>query len=318
MGVRLLNTLIKENYNNLSQISFEDLRNKKIAIDTNIYIYKYSNTNNLIESFYKLCNIFIKYEIKPIFVFDGESPYEKNEELLIRKENKKKAKDKYNKLTEEIKHMTDINSIEQALYKLKSLKSQFLKITRTQVAEVKSLIDAFGLTTIVADDEGEKLCSYFMINNIVDGIITEDSDVFVYGCKKIYRNISFVKETIVEYDYNHILKQLNLTKEELTYLCIMSLNDYNHTGNNIIQNYNYWMLYKENNKNENDSLIMSYLLDNIGIDKVGIENINNIKTIYSFYNCNNMKKYYNINIYNKKINFANIKAIMQQYNFIFI
>lgn len=49
------------------------------------------------------------------------------------------------------------------------------------------------------------------MNNLVDGIVTDDSDVFLFGGKKIFKNI-FEKNTFVQY-YNslEIEKELGLS-----------------------------------------------------------------------------------------------------------
>ena len=178
---------------------------------------------------------------------------------------------------------------------------------------MKSLIQSFGLTTIDSPDEGEKLCSYLAKHNIVDGIITEDSDVFVYGCKKIYRNISFTHNSIIEYDLDYILEQLDLSMDEFIYLCIISQNDYNHNSDHIINNYKEWMIFKRTKLN-----ILEYILDNDEIlKKITSEEIVNMKKMYSFVN-SELIKYKGIIIKNGPINKVNIQNIMEDFDFVFV
>jgi flap endonuclease-1 len=258
MGVRLLNTLIKSVYNKYAIVDLKELKGKKIAIDTNIYIYKYSSYNNLMEYIYRLCLLLIKNDIVPIFIFDGETPEEKISELDKRKEKKKEAEEEYKILESKLDMITDIEELERILYKMKKLKKAYLRVKKKEVNKVKDLIRSFGLTVVEALDEGEKLCSYLSNKGIVDGIITEDSDIFVYGCNKVYRNISFINNTMIEYDYKDILEFLNLSKEDFINLCIISENDYNHNKKNIIENYRGWKLYKRKCDN-----ILSYILDEV-------------------------------------------------------
>jgi hypothetical protein len=317
MGVRLLNTLIRNKYNKKNVIHIKELKDKKIAIDTNLYIYKYMNSKNIIETFYKLCNLFIKYKVQPIFIFDGEIPEEKKEEINIRKEKKKQAEKEHDKLLNSLSDITDVNEIEKVLNRINILKTKFVRVKRELIKEIKLLIEAFGLTTVYAPDEGEKLCSYLEINNIIDGVLTEDSDVFVYGCKNVYTNINIKNETIYLYNYESILNNLNITRNELMYLCVISNNDYNHNNINIITNYNNWIEYKKNNI-YNKSLILTYLLENFTRYNITLSNINNMYNIYTFYNNTSLTKYNKIKIYNKRINIDNIKEIMEKYKFIFI
>lgn len=315
MGVRLLNTLIRTKYNkdNVKDISI--LENKIIAIDTNLYIYKYSVDNKLLETFYKLCKVIMQYKIIPIFVFDGDSPEEKKVELEIRKEKKKEAYTKYIELEKVLETTTDKVKIKNIITEINYLKKQSIKVKQTEVNKIRSLVQSFGFTTVIAPDEGEKLCCYLTNNNIAHGILTEDSDAYVYGCNKIYRNINFIKKSVVEYDYSTILDTLKLNKNELTLLSIISQNDYNHNNHTIFDNYNSWIEYKNKNKKNN---IMSYILNNKHIHCVNSDELTNMKKIYSFNNISKYKKYNKLYITNGPINIDNIMNIMQEEKFIFI
>ena len=72
------------------KIHLSDLYGKKICIDTMIYLYKFLTTEQLLENMFKLCTLFKKYNITPIFIFDGKAPIEKRKELDNRKRKKKK------------------------------------------------------------------------------------------------------------------------------------------------------------------------------------------------------------------------------------
>ena len=61
---------------------------KTVVIDTSIYLYKFIETNELIENMYLMISILLHYKIHPIFVFDGKPPKEKNDTLRKRKMDK--------------------------------------------------------------------------------------------------------------------------------------------------------------------------------------------------------------------------------------
>ena len=56
----------------------------------------------------------------------------------------------------------------------------------------------------------------------VDACLSDDTDMFVYGCPKVLRNINLSNHTVVLYNRNIILKELDL-----------SLNDFNFEYPNI-------------------------------------------------------------------------------------
>jgi DNA excision repair protein ERCC-5 len=36
--------------------------------------------------------------------------------------------------------------------------------------------------------EAEAQCAFLEMNNLVDGVLTEDSDVFLFGARSVFRN----------------------------------------------------------------------------------------------------------------------------------
>ena len=97
MGIKQLNKLIRY-HSPLKTINISDLNGKTIVIDTMIYIYKFMANDSLLENIYLMCVLMRHHKIKPIFVFDGDKPQEKRDELNRRREQRKEAWLKYDKL----------------------------------------------------------------------------------------------------------------------------------------------------------------------------------------------------------------------------
>lgn len=55
--------------------------------------------------------------------------------------------------------------------------------------DVIELLKAFDLPFIIAPYEAEAQCAVLDQLNLVDGVVTEDSDVFLFGARSVYRNI---------------------------------------------------------------------------------------------------------------------------------
>ena len=80
---------------------------KKIAVDISIYMYKYEAEGCLIENIYLMLAVFRKYQITPVFIFDGKPPNEKKDLLQKRRQDKKQAEQEYKQLKSQLE--TDEN-----------------------------------------------------------------------------------------------------------------------------------------------------------------------------------------------------------------
>ena len=121
MGIKYLNRYIQSQcVKSVNQIHLSDLSQKKIVIDTSIYLYRYVADDTLLENFYLMISIFRKYNIIPLFVFDGKPPKEKRELLKKRREDKKIAEEKYNNLKGSLDNVVDDIDKTEILNKLDS------------------------------------------------------------------------------------------------------------------------------------------------------------------------------------------------------
>jgi DNA excision repair protein ERCC-5 len=51
------------------------------------------------------------------------------------------------------------------------------------------LLSLFGIPYIISPSEAEAQCAYLKATKLVDGIITDDSDVFLFGGDCVYKNV---------------------------------------------------------------------------------------------------------------------------------
>ena len=101
MGIKLLTSLLNTSTckNSIKKIDLFELSGKVVVVDTYIYMYKYLKEGRLLENIYLMCFIFRKYNITPLFIFDGNNiNKKKTEELHKRREMKKNAFKEYNNL----------------------------------------------------------------------------------------------------------------------------------------------------------------------------------------------------------------------------
>lgn len=248
MGIKDLNTFLKKKATKGIQLrSFELLRNKSLAIDISIYMYRFAANNLLIENIYLMLLMFREYEIKPIFIFDGKTPIEKKELIKQRRIEREEAKDEYNKLFID-DTLDKINK-----HYLQDLKRKIIVIKPEEYIVIKRLIQSFGYIYYDAPNEADEICAILCKTNKVWGCISEDTDMFVYGCENVIKYMSLLNRTCVHYHLPTILQGLNLTFDEFQKLCILSGTDYNINNNFTI--YNIYILFdiyqKEEIKNIN-------------------------------------------------------------------
>lgn len=204
------------------------LSGKKIAVDISIYIYKFIGEDSLIENMYLMLSIFRHYNVIPIFVFDGKPPTEKKELLIKRKNDKKYAQNEYNKLKLQLSsEEVDDDEKQEIITTMDLLKKQFVYIQKEQVSMIKEMISSYGMTYCDAFGEADELCALLVVKKIVWACLSEDMDMFVYGCSKVLRYFSLINHTLVLYDTKKIIEELNLTQKDFREICVLSGTDYN-------------------------------------------------------------------------------------------
>jgi flap endonuclease-1 len=179
-----------------------------------------------------MLSIFRHYNVIPIFIFDGKPPPEKKELLIKRREDKKEAEQEFKKLQQKLENNEDMDYEEkqEIVTNMDVLKKKFITINKQQIDAVKDLIRAYGATYYDALGEADELCAQLVIKNKVYACLSEDMDMFVYGCSKVLRYLSLLKHTFVVYDTKFILQTLGMTQNEFRTVCVISGTDYNmHT-----------------------------------------------------------------------------------------
>mmetsp|Transcript_14036 Transcript_14036/g.21432 ORF Transcript_14036/g.21432 Transcript_14036/m.21432 type:complete len:1096 (+) Transcript_14036:226-3513(+) len=99
-------------------------------------------------------------------------------------------------------------------------------ITDEMKLEIISLIKLFGIPYVDAISEAEAQCVALEGLGLVDGIVTEDSDAFVFGAKTVYKNIFDDQKFVEVYKAEDASTELGLGKNQMVALAMLLGGDY--------------------------------------------------------------------------------------------
>jgi hypothetical protein len=220
MGIKQLNHFLTENCTTKSiyRSHFRNYANKTLVIDTSIYLYKFAEKEAVAENMYLLISVFKQYNIIPVFVFDGKPPPEKKALLIKRKIDKDTAEEKYNLLK---------YSGEGGKKEMESLKRQFVRVSEEDIVKSKQIMTAYGVTYIESRGESDHLCAFLVKHGFAWACVSDDMDMFLYGCPRVIRHISLLNHEGVFYDLSSILTELEMTQSVFNDIAILSGTDYN-------------------------------------------------------------------------------------------
>ena len=234
MGIRSLNRFIHNRCSDaVSRVHLSQFTGKRIAVDTSIYMYRYSGEGALLENMYLMGSVFRHYNIHAVFVFDGPPPPQKTDVIELRRKKKDAAKKQYDELAKIVKEKKETIAtevIDDITETMRELKKQFIRLRDCDIANVKELLVSFGFATIDAEGEADVLCANLSLKRRVDACMSDDTDMFVYGCPVVLRNISLLNHTAVSYDTREIVKSLALTQQEFKMMCVVCGTDYSQSG----------------------------------------------------------------------------------------
>lgn len=249
MGIKHLNNYLLTNCSckSIKNTSLNYFYGKTIVVDTFIYLYKYMADGGgelLPKNIEKFILTFKKYNITPIFIFDGKPPLEKRILLEQRRVKKEEAKVKYDTILQQIEENKGVKSFELT-NQLASLKKQFIRIDYEHIQSVKAIMRKHNVIYIVAPGESDQLCVEYVKTNKAWGCLSDDMDMLCHGCGYVLRNLSLQNNTVKLYILQNILQELNMTIHIFRDILVLSGTDYNTQDNhNLYDTLKWYNEYK--------------------------------------------------------------------------
>ncbi|KAL1846898.1 DNA repair protein rad2 [Paecilomyces lecythidis] len=116
---------------------------------------------------------------------------------------------------------------------LKQLRSQHKKdrrdadeVSHIMVTECQQLLTLFGLPYVTAPMEAEAQCAELVSLGLVDGIVTDDSDIFLFGGTRVYKNMFNQSKYVECYLASDLEKEYALDRKKLIQFAHLLGSDY--------------------------------------------------------------------------------------------
>lgn len=225
-------------------MEMEDLRGKKVAIDTYNIVYQFMSairqpdgyplcdskgraTSHLTGLLHRTASL-IEAGIEPVFVFDGKPHPLKQATLDGRKERREKAEQEWK------------DAVERGDMKTAHTKAQQTSRMTDEVKEsAKELIRYMGLPIVDAPSDGEQEAAYICRRKDVWATASQDFDSLLFGTPVLLRNLTMtgrrkvpgkdiyreIKTEVI--DSEEFLRNLGISREQLVDICILMGTDFN-------------------------------------------------------------------------------------------
>lgn len=225
-------------------MEMEDLRGKKVAIDTYNIVYQFMSairqpdgyplcdskgrtTSHLTGLLHRTASL-IEAGIEPVFVFDGKPHPLKQATLDGRKERREKAEQEWK------------DAVERGDMKTAHTKAQQTSRMTDEVKEsAKELIRYMGLPIVDAPSDGEQEAAYICRRKDVWATASQDFDSLLFGTPVLLRNLTMtgrrkvpgkdiyreIKTEVI--DSEEFLRNLGISREQLVDMCILMGTDFN-------------------------------------------------------------------------------------------
>ncbi|XP_035136645.2 exonuclease 1 isoform X1 [Callithrix jacchus] len=226
MGIHGLLQFIKEAS---EPIHVRKYKGQAVAVDTYCWLHKGAiacaeklakgePTDRYVGFCMKFVNMLLSHGIKPILVFDGCTLPSKKEVERSRRERRQANLLKGKQLLREGKVPEARECFTRSINITHAMAHKVIKAARSQ-----------GVDCLVAPYEADAQLAYLNKAGIVQAIITEDSDLLAFGCKKVILKMDqFGNGLEIDQARLGMCRQLGdvFTEEKFRYMCILSGCDY--------------------------------------------------------------------------------------------
>ncbi|MEW6592527.1 MAG: flap endonuclease-1 [Candidatus Hadarchaeota archaeon] len=282
MGVQLGDIVAKHVFR------LEQLRGKVIAVDAMNSLYQFLSiirqrdgemlrdskgriTSHLSGLFYRTAN-FVEAGLMSVYVFDGQPPLLKRRTVEERKAARAEASVEWKKAVEE-------GRVEDA----RKFAQRAGRVDQEMVQQSKTLLDQMGIPWVQAPGEGEAQAALIVQQGDAWAAASQDFDSLLFGAPRLIRNLAITgrrklpgKDYYVEVspeviELEEVLRELELTREQLVDIGILIGTDYNEGVKGIGPKKALELVRKHGSVAKMDDLLEKFEVDTVEVSKIFLE-----------------------------------------------
>lgn len=250
MGLTRFSRLIKTSPTCSKTIKINEIKIKRIGFEMSGYAYKFCAGNSkskteYLRRFFYLFIDFMKNGIIPVGIFDGKPPSIKDAVIERRRNIRKFNEDKIITLETKRDATVEVNEKYKIQEEIDKQKKKVVRLNEEIINNIKLLCEYMGVPYYHANGEADALFSYLHKMGKIDGVLSEDYDMFPFGISYIYRQYNQTQGTVVEHSLEQLLTDLGINQQQMIDLCIISGCDYaNINTMDIVKAYELIKKYK--------------------------------------------------------------------------
>ena len=247
MGIKGLPQYLSKNFPHLFvDLNMSDLRNSSIAIDTGIFMHRFTENMHYpleyVDRFLNFARELTDAAVKYVFVFDGMTLVSKANTLRERRHKRDRnsqeidrrvalAKDEEAALLSVLERSPP-RSVAALLTQLHTVRTQKMRLFRKKnpvnrkfFYNLECVFAKAGIQYLVADQEAEMACAWLARKGYVDIVVSDDYDAIVCGSPLVLRRLKQCECPSV-LNLRSLLGELGLNHSQFVDTCVLAGNDF--------------------------------------------------------------------------------------------
>lgn len=152
---------------------------------------------------------------------ESQHPMSLNHSIISEEEIQRVSTSSFDDLEAELRR--EVASLEQ---EARQGQNQAVVLTSEAVDEAKELLRLFGIPFVQSPSEADAQCAALQMLGLVDGIVSDDSDILVFGGDVVFRHAFSSKHDLELYNIEDIQSELGLDHDGLVFLALLLGGDY--------------------------------------------------------------------------------------------